>query len=225
MNTKKLFKGIAILVIASVGIVRGSTVPELKLNGGELVFDASGAVSYRAVAGQANLAFGFYAPGWSPRSQWKLGPDRIQFEATGDKEWTWKNKFSQGDGVGGELKQVVRSTEDGVEISYLLTVDSGFRFEEGSRGPFIELVLPAASSDGQSVKIAGKTVALPADNVWAYGDSVVVPSLDLLIQANRGMSLSVWKASKGRGNLVRFALKPNRTEEGNELYEASFTLR
>lgn len=225
MDTKKSLVGIAIFVIAAVGVVRGSAAPEFKLSGGELVFDPSGAVSYRAMEGQANIAFGFYAPGWSPRSQWKLGPDRIQVEKTGDEEWTWKNSFSQGEGVSGELQQVVRSTEDGVEISYLLEVDSGFRFEKGSRGPFIELVMPTDSSDGKSVKIAGKTVMLPADNVWAYGDSVVVSFMNLQIQAKQGMSLSVWKASKGRGNLVRFALKANDAVQGKESYEASFTLR
>ncbi|WP_269542576.1 hypothetical protein [Cerasicoccus fimbriatus] len=225
INPFKQVLGTALLAACLVSTASAGEAPEIKVGAGKLVFDASGAVAYRSDQGEINLSVEFYAPGWSPRSQWKLGPSASSLESEGNNQWVWTNTFTQSGEVKAVLTEEVTATETGVTISYRLEKDPGFRFESASKGPHLEAVMPSASSSGQGISVAGKSVTLPDDNFWAYGDTVLFPAWGLDITSAERLSLSVWKVGGGGGSSVRFPLKETETlENGVVIYEGSFAL-
>lgn len=204
----------------------GVSAPELELSSGKLVFDASGAASYRSEQGEISLSVGYYAPGWSKRSQWKLAADASSLEEKGDQHWAWKNTFKQGEAKA-DLYQEVQVAENGdVTITYRLEKTEGFDFESGSKGPHMEAVMPSASSSGETIYLAGESVTLPANNVWNYGDNVIFSSWGLDITSGQRLSLSVWKVGGGDGgSSVRFPLKETESSGGGvTVYEGRFVL-
>lgn len=204
-------------------ILSAELMPEIKLAGGTLVFDPSGAMTLRAEQGDILLSTGYFAPGWGPRSQWQL-LDGVKFTKVGPSEWTWESTFEQKEATM-TLLQTVTSSSEQVDITYELRANKGFLMEPAAKGPFFVAEILTPDNEGKEINVSGKSVLLPQTNVWSFGNRVVFKAWNFEVKTDSGASISVWDVKKGAGSSIRIPMKKSDdASDGQVIYKRTINL-
>lgn len=166
------------------------------------------------------LSFGIFLPGWSFQAQAPLREAKILRDTPENFE---QKGFLRANGTNlpCSLKGSVEDETLLFDLSMTLPVD--FK-TQGNLPPQLTLGAAPGVLNGTLAQSGGRTVKLPADNTWNYGNSFYIQKCGLKLELLNGpQSISIWGKEKTSVSF-RIPAKLESEKDGQRLYRIRFRL-